>query len=205
MEVVPKSGESALETEIKEQLKLYVKASYQDVPSDIYEALLSILCAGAVVAIAYYGWKQGWRKIAGLLLAEYIFLIYGITVIFRKFNEGVGHSFHPFWSYEAIRHGRVDLIAENVMNVVVFVPIGMVLGSLLRIKGSSASEAAKPSAWLISLMTGLIISGSIEALQYFLKRGFAEVDDVIHNTIGCIIGYILVYGSRLMIHGYGNR
>lgn len=132
MEAVQEGGEPAMETEIKEHLKLYVKSLYQDVPSGVYEALLSILCIGVVVAISYYGWKRGWRKMAWLLLAEYIFLIYGMTVFFRKFNEGVGHSFHPFWSYETIQNGRLDLIAENVMNVVVFLPVGLLLGIAFR-------------------------------------------------------------------------
>lgn len=191
---------------MREQFRQYIIKLYQNVPTEVYEGLLSIFCIGAVGLIAFLGWKRGWIKIVGLFLAEYVFLIYCTTVICRKVAEGVaGHNFNPFWSYEAIKNGREDLIAEIIMNVVVFVPVGMILGALLRVKGSSASEAAKPSAWLISLMAGLIISGSIEVLQYFLKRGFSEFDDVIHNTLGCLIGYILVYGSRLMIHGYGNR
>lgn len=170
-----------METEIKEQLKLYVKFSYQDVPLDIYEALLSILCLGAVVAIAFCGWKRGLRKIAGLLLAEYIFLIYGMTVIFRTVNEGVGHSLDPFWSYEAIRQGRVDLIAENVMNVVVFVPVGLLFGMAFR-----------TITWLKVILLGLCVSTSIEVMQFWLKRGFSEVDDVIHNTLGCLIGFMII-------------
>lgn len=113
-----------------------------------------------------------------------------------KRSESVaGYNFIPFWSYEAIKNGKTDLITENVMNIIVFIPVGMILGSLLRVKGS----------WLITLTVGMCISVSIETMQYFLGRGFSEVDDVIHNTIGCIIGYILVYGLKLMIHGYGNR
>ena len=55
-------------------------------------------------------------------------------------------------------------------------------------------------ALLVALM-GCGISVTIEALQFFFMRGFSEVDDVMHNTIGCILGYILVKGSRLMVHG----
>ena len=80
------------------------------------------------------------------------------------------------------------------MNVVVFIPIGILLGSLLRVKG----------AWLITLIVGLGISVSIEALQYFFHRGFAETDDVMHNTIGCILGWLMVKGSRLMVKGVKN-
>ena len=85
------------------------------------------------------------------------------------------------------------------MNVIVFIPIGMILGSLLRVKGSSTSEATKSMTWLMVAIIGCGISVTIESLQFFLMRGFSEVDDVMHNTLGCILGYILVKGARLMV------
>ena len=98
------------------------------------------------------------------------------------------------------------------MNVIVFIPIGMILGLLFRVKGSwlpngswlmvkgsSASEATKSMTLLMVAIIGCGISVTIEALQFFLMRGFSEVDDVMHNTLGCIFGYIMVKGSRLMV------
>lgn len=151
---------------------------HRDIPITVYEGMLSVFCLGVVVIIAFYGLKRGWRKIAGLLLVEYIFLLFCSTVFFRQTVESRGHNFTPFWSYTAIQEGRAELLPENVMNVAVFIPIGILLGSLLRVK----------SAWLITLIVGLGISVSIEALQYFFHRGFAETDDVMHNTLGCMIG-----------------
>ena len=74
------------------------------------------------------------------------------------------------------------------------IPVGIMLGSLLRVKGS----------WLIALAVGMGISVSIEAMQYFFHRGFAETDDVMHNTIGCIAGYMLVNVSRFIVKGVKN-
>lgn len=101
------------------------------------------------------------------------------------------------------------------MNVIVFIPVGMILGSLLRVKGSwskygswfkvkgsSTSEATKSMTWLIVLLIGCSISVTIEALQFWFMKGFSEVDDVMHNTVGCIVGYILVKGSGFMVKGY---
>ena len=98
------------------------------------------------------------------------------------------------------------------MNVIVFIPIGMILGSLLRVKGSwspndswlmvkgsSTSEATKSMTLLMVAIIGCGISVTIESLQFFLMRGFSEVDDVMHNTFGCILGYILVKGFRFMV------
>ena len=82
------------------------------------------------------------------------------------------------------------------MNVIVFIPVGMILGSLLRVKGSSTSEATKSMTWLFTLLIGCGISVTIESLQFFLMRGFSEVDDVMHNTVGCIVGFMIVNGFR---------
>lgn len=167
---------------MKDQILDYFESLYKDIPMAVYEGLLSVLCLGVVVIIACYGLKRGWRKILGLILAEYVFVIFCSTVLFRTAVDRNGHEFKPFWSYEAIENGRSELLVENIMNVVVFVPVGILLGSLLRGKGS----------WLIALTVGMGISLSIEAMQYVFHRGFAEVDDVMHNTLGCIVGYMLV-------------
>lgn len=37
------------------------------------------------------------------------------------------------------------------------------------------------------------------AMQYFLKRGLAEFDDVFHNALGCIAGWLMVKGSRFTV------
>ena len=50
-------------------------------------------------------------------------------------------------------------------------------------------------------MIGGGTSVSIETMQFFLKRGFSEVDDVMHNKMGCLIGYGIY--KLLKFHGLG--
>ena len=133
---------------MREQFRQYIINLYQDIPQEVYEGLLSVFCLGLVVFIAWKGFKIGLRYSVALLLIEYIFLVFCSTVIFRATGEISKYDFHPFWSYKAIQDGREDLLAENIMNVVVFVPVGLMLGSLLRVKGSSTSEATKSMTWL---------------------------------------------------------
>lgn len=33
-------------------------------------------------------------------------------------------------------------------------------------------------------------------LQFRFMKGFSEVDDVMHNTVGCLIGFLIVSGFR---------
>ena len=195
---------------MEEQFRQYIINLYHDIPQEIYEGLLSIFCIGLVVFIAWKGFKTGLRYSATLLLIEYIFLLFCSTVIFRTTGATRQYDFHPFWSYD-----RPDLLIENIMNVIVFIPVGMILGSLLRVKdswskygswfkvnGSSTSEATKSMTWLIVLLIGCSISVTIEALQFCFMRGFSEVDDVMHNTLGCLIGWFMVKGSGFMVKGY---
>ena len=177
---------------MKEQFRQYIINLYHDIPQEVYEGLLSIFCIGLVVFIVWKGFKRGLRYSATLLLIEYIFLLFCSTVIFRTTGATRQYDFHPFWSYD-----RPDLLIENIMNVIVFIPVGMILGSLLRVKGS----------WAIALLIGCSISVTIEVLQFWFMKGFSEVDDVMHNTVGCLIGWFMVKGYRTFVRlgviGYG--
>lgn len=179
---------------MKEQFRQYIINLYHDIPQEVYEGLLSIFCIGLVVFIAWKGFKTGLRYSAPLLLIEYIFLLFCSTVIFRTTGATRQYDFHPFWSYD-----RPDLLIENIMNVIVFIPVGMILGSLLRVKGSWSKYGSwfkVNGSWLIVLLIGCSISVTIEALRFCFMRGFSEVDDVMHNTVGCLIGFLIVSGFR---------
>lgn len=187
---------------MKEQFRQYIINLYHDIPQEVYEGLLSIFCIGLVVFIVWKGFKTGLRYSATLLLIEYIFLLFCSTVIFRTTGATRQYDFHPFWSYD-----RPDLLIENIMNVIVFIPVGMILGSLIRVKGSWSKYGSwfkVNGLWLIVLLIGCSISVTIEAQQFWFMKGFSEVDDVMHNTLGCVIGYIAyksmsVVSKRLII------
>lgn len=165
----------------------YIVDLYNNVPSVIYEGLVSVFCIGTVLILAFIGFRRGSKYIAGLLLVEYVFLLFCVIVFLRVASDVIsGHNFHPFWSYAAILQGRYFLIVEKIMNVVVFMPVGLLLGVSMR--GKKADLGWK-GGWLIAFLFGFCISVSIETLQYFTHRGFSEFDDVFHNTLGCVIGY----------------
>jgi len=138
-----------------------------------------------VVFIAWKGFKTGLRYSVTLLLTEYIFLLFCSTVIFRTTGETRQYDFHPFWSYD-----RPDLLVENIMNVIVFIPVGLLLGIAFR-----------SITWWKVLLIVCSISIAIEALQFCFMKGFSEVDDVMHNTVGCLIGWFRVHGERLKVNG----
>lgn len=166
---------------LKESLGNYIEKLYYSTPISIYEGLFIFFCLGTIFLMFRKGFKKGVRLSLGLLACEYVLLIYCSTVFFRKTVETVGYNYIPFWSYTAIQGGRSDLIDVVLMNVVVFVPIGLLLGlAFCRLK-----------LWMVVMM-GIGVSLPIEVLQFVFKRGYAEVDDVMHNTLGCLLGFMLV-------------
>lgn len=156
----------------------YLTQLYNDVPTEMYEGLLSVLCIGATIILVVRGFREGWRMVGKLSLAEYVLLLLCATVLCRPALEEQNYNLRPFWSYFAMQEGRQDIASESIMNVVVFIPVGFFLGM-----------AFKTMTWWKVLLLGLCVSISIELMQFLFVRGFAEVDDVIHNTVGCMIGF----------------
>lgn len=166
-----------------------------DVPQYIYEMLFCLFGMATILILACKGIKGGWRLIAQMALMEYLFLVYCSTLIFRTVNPMVGYNFMPLWSYGVIRDNPNSImLPETVMNVIVFVPMGLLFGMAIRL-----------IKWWKVLLTGGCISVSIEVLQFITKRGFSETDDVMHNTIGCMIGYGTYLGvARCCKYIFGN-
>ena len=159
--------------------KEYLETLYSRIPEPVYEGVGSIFVIGVVLILSFIGMK-GWRYVSGLLLGEFVFLIYASTVIFRESSEDSNSHFTPFWSYRNCFHdGEFYLNTEVALNIFVFLPVGFMLASTF-----------KGLDWWKTLLIGCGISVSIEILQYFLKRGFPEFDDVFSNTIGCLIGLV---------------
>ena len=88
---------------------------------------MALLFIGSITLLAIYK-KKSFRKIAWLFLAEYVFFVLGLTVLFRS-NVFVKVYFTPFWSYVSIvRDGNVTILFETILNVVMFVPVGFLWG-----------------------------------------------------------------------------
>ena len=159
-------------------MKDYIVYLYQEVPEVVYECLLFFLVVVFFLSITIKGLKKGFRIGCCVFFLCYLSLLFASTVFHRSYAENRGHNFNLFWSYSAIVEGQEEYMAENLLNVFAFIPIGFCLGMILR-----------TAKWWKVLGIGILISASIELLQYFLKRGFAEFDDVFHNVLGCLIGY----------------
>lgn len=63
------------------------------------------------------------------------------------------------------------------MNICLFVPLGFLIPYCTR------------RGLIFTVFTGLLLSATIEAIQYYYCLGYCEFDDVFNNTVGSIIGF----------------
>lgn len=85
---------------------------------------------------------------------------------------------------------NMDIIINNTLgNVLIFLPLGIFLPLLFK-KYSRITKV---------IIASIVISFSIEVLQLVLRIGQFDIDDVILNTIGSIIGFLLLKTIKSVI------
>jgi len=83
------------------------------------------------------------------------------------------------------QHFNLNIILYNTLgNILIFVPLGIFL-SFIFSRFKTFSKV---------MMIGFTVTVSIELLQFFLQLGQFDIDDILLNTIGALLGYF-VYTS----------
>lgn len=71
---------------------------------------------------------------------------------------------------------------QSWLNILMFIPVGYLVPIVLRTKSKSKA-----------LLIGMALSTFIEVLQLITRRGWFDLDDVFLNSIGSIIGTIIIH------------
>ena len=168
---------------IEHLYNLYGRYGYYYLQSGVPNVVtwgLQIAIIATFAGWAFYDRKNIVKKAIALLLADYVIFLICSTIIFRTESAETGWRLMPFWTYREIANGYDQFVMEIVLNILVFIPIGFLAGCLWRGK-----------AFQKALLLGVVVSLVIELGQLVFAKGVAEIDDVIHNTLGCAIGYLM--------------
>ena len=145
---------------------------------------LPLICCAAVLLMI--GWSvfcvyaQRKMRIIGAVTALLsAALILFVTLLSRTKIASPSVYLTPFSTFE---RGQLngDLFIFMILNVCLFVPFGASLPFVIRGK-----------AWkklLFTILSGLLFSFIIESLQNLFSVGYMDIDDIISNTLGTIIG-----------------
>lgn len=116
-----------------------------------------------------------------LLRIYYVIALLFFTVIGRRSWNYYRYNFDFGYSYqEVFLLGDYTLASQIIANILAFVPIGIL-----------CFLTAKKYSLLNSFLYGFSLSLFIEVMQLVLRRGYFEFDDMLSNTIGVLIGYIV--------------
>ena len=82
-------------------------------------------------------------------------------------------------------------IVFGLLNILLLFPAGILLPGV----------TGRKLKWWMGLLVGIAVSSAIEISQLLLCRGLFEFDDIIHNSLGCMLGSLL--GNRMLrlVHG----
>ena len=150
-----------------------------NIPMEYIIISFSVLCIVLAIGFIVYRGQRMKKFVLGVLTIEYYFLVLCSTVICRTAPESKRVELMPFYNYVDIWNG-VDFkrnLMEVLLNIALFVPIGFLLGGMMQ-KGV-----------VKVLLIGCVLSCLIELVQLTTGRGLCETNDVIHNTVGCMMGY----------------
>lgn len=90
----------------------------------------------------------------------------------------------PFMSFVWAQE-QPELYREMLMNVLLFVPLGLFLPFVFKSRNV-----------LKSVLTAFLLSTFIEIIQYIFGLGMAETDDLMTNTLGAFIGSMSYWVSK---------
>ena len=113
------------------------------------------------------------------MLVFYLAFTLTITIIERASRDNANYKMELFWTIRAILTGKKYLKRQILWNVLLFVPIGLGVSTMM-----------KRQSW-IAIVMGAMFSTALEILQLMTHRGLFEWDDIVYNTIGALIGFLL--------------
>lgn len=138
------------------------------------------------------------------LFVFYLFLLLALTVLrgiyfpwqikvylHRSLTE---INTQPFVETLKLQNGLsiIDFIYNLYGNIAWFIPFGFLV-PLLRQK----------KCFFTTILSGILLSVGIETVQFFIGTGVTDIDDVIFNTTGAIVGYLLFW--LLFHHRFSRR
>ena len=118
--------------------------------------------------------QQGLR----VLFAAYLVFIFYITVVSRASLDKDLIRTEWLEGYKSIHDVYAN--SENYLNILLFVPIGCLVGL-----------AVKKYRLIHVVLVGLFVSETIECSQLIWQRGTFDVNDLMNNTIGAMIGGLI--------------
>lgn len=160
----------------------------------MYTRLICAICVIIImVLLSLIVKKTKWHKrITMVMIVVYICGLVYYTMIngSRGSTTGIDFKF-PLPFYRAIKSRHYGLSTNrSVLNCLLFIPFGFLFAQITELYQIDTSREHRSSFSAI-IFCGLLASLTVEIIQLLFKRGVFEIDDLVKNTIGTSLGYII--------------
>ena len=127
-----------------------------------------------------------YKELFFLMFLLYILTLFHI-VTFQDNNYGT-HNFIPFKEILRYKIGTSGFLKNVVGNIVLFIPFGIFVSTILKVK----------KIWL-PLFLSLLATFTIEMIQLKIGGRTFDIDDIILNILGGLLGYYLYHSLSAII------
>ncbi len=163
-----------------EQAKYLINKAFQDTVSLWQAYIKSALFCGCIILLVYFiycviRWKRPYKALPYYFIGMYSYYLYAVTFMTREPGSRDAINLVLFSTLK----GYSPWLA--VENLVMLLPFGILLPYIWK-------PARK---WYIGPFIGFIASFIIESMQHITQRGHFEVDDILFNGIGFVIGFVI--------------
>lgn len=164
----------------------------------IFMTVLVLACPFALDRLEH---EDSLGRVAKMLLFTFVALILFLTLGIRSFDGNRVVNFRLFQCYRGLLNQflynwktykfhynaeQFKIISTGICNIVVNVVLFMPLGYLLP---RAIPKQRYNCRWIF--LIGIAFSLAIETLQLLTHRGCFDLDDLLNNSIGSLLGYVL--------------
>lgn len=131
-------------------------------------------------------WDTSMNKGKTAIFLMYFAIVLYATVFMRIGLSNVGTTVaeKPFDDLMlAIRYREPEMLQHMIMNILMFLPFGYLITEM---------NPRHLRKWSFALIGGLMASTTIEMIQYVFQLGQSDIDDIIANTLGAVLGYAIL-------------
>ena len=151
-------------------------------PQDIL-LLFSVLFPFGLIALGVRGMKRQGQRVNRLMVALLVLflLVIGYFTLFSR--DGVTKSTILFDFYKikrAFATGSAEPLGHVLLNIVLFLPFGFFLAGCC---------SGKSDKLLYVLVAAAVFTTSIESIQYVLRIGECDLEDLVANVLGAVLGW----------------
>lgn len=121
------------------------------------------------------------QLVASLIFSAYVVFVLYYTVLGRYSQEEYTFQIYIYKSYKyLIEDFGTHSLRQVILNIIMLIPFGFLMPIMIKAKRK----------YLITLLSALAFIMFIESMQLIMQCGTFEVDDILNNFIGAVLGML---------------